>query len=92
VQDASIARSRQATVESYTGSSVSTSETSTPAVLRRKRPVMTPSGRTKKLAQQDSRAEELGQPIPSTARTHNTPKVRFSATLGREPEVEVALL
>lgn len=29
---------------------------------------------------------------PSTVRTDNTLKVRFSATVGEEPEVEVALL
>lgn len=29
---------------------------------------------------------------PCTVRTENTPKVRSSATLGEEPEIEVALL
>jgi hypothetical protein len=28
---------------------------------------------------------------PCTVRTHNTLKVRFSATLGEEPEVKVGL-
>jgi hypothetical protein len=32
-------------------------------VVRRKRPVTTPFGHTKKLGQQDSRAEEVGQLI-----------------------------
>src|SRR5712691_2289448 len=58
-----MARSRQATVESYSGASVFTTETRMPAVCSRKRPVMTPSGRTKKLGQQLSQAEELGQLI-----------------------------
>jgi hypothetical protein len=30
--------------------------------------------------------------LPSTVRTDNAPKVRFSATLGQEPEIEVALV
>ncbi len=29
---------------------------------------------------------------PYTVRTDNTPRVRFSATVGEEPEVEVALV
>ncbi len=29
---------------------------------------------------------------PCTVRTYNTPKVRFSTTVGKEPEVEVALV
>ena len=29
---------------------------------------------------------------PCTVRTDNTPKVRFSFTVGEEPEVEVALV
>ena len=29
---------------------------------------------------------------PYTVRTDDTPKIRFSATVGEEPEVEVALL
>ncbi len=31
-------------------------------------------------------------PSSLTARTDNAPKVRFSATLGEEPEVELALV
>jgi hypothetical protein len=42
---------------------VSTVDTSTPEVFRRSRPVTTPSGRTKKLGQQLSRAQELLQLI-----------------------------
>jgi hypothetical protein len=29
---------------------------------------------------------------PSTVRTYDAPKVRFSATVGEEPEVEVTLV
>ena len=31
-------------------------------------------------------------PPPFTVQTHNAPRVRFSATVGEEPEVEVALV
>jgi hypothetical protein len=34
----------------------------------------------------------LGHHFPCDRRSYNTPKVRFSATLGEEPEVEVALV
>jgi hypothetical protein len=30
--------------------------------------------------------------LPLTARTNNTIKVRFSATLGQEPEIKLALV
>ena len=30
--------------------------------------------------------------LPCGVRTDNAPKVRFSATVGKEPEVEVALV
>ena len=45
------------------GRAAALSETRRPAVCSRKRLVMTLSGRTKKLGQQLSRAEELGQLI-----------------------------
>ena len=32
-----------------------------------------------------------GKPPPYTVRTYDAPKVRFSATVGREPEVELLL-
>ena len=47
-----IARSRQTAVESYRSASVSTVETSTPAMLRRRRPIVIPSARTKNAGQQ----------------------------------------
>ena len=56
-----IARSRQTAVESYRSASVSTAETSTPATLRRRRPVVTPSARTKNAGQQLCGAEVFGQ-------------------------------
>jgi hypothetical protein len=43
------------------------------------------------------RSSALGNPSrrqhapPYTVRTYNTPKVRFSATVGEEPEVEVVI-
>ena len=30
--------------------------------------------------------------FPLTARTNNTPKIRFSTILGQEPEIELALV
>ncbi len=31
-------------------------------------------------------------PLPGVIRTNNAPKVRFSATLGKEPEIELGLV
>jgi len=35
---------------------------------------------------------ERGSGVPSTVRTDNAPKVRFSVTLGEESEVEVTVV
>ena len=56
-------RPRHATVLSYNSWLVSTVEISTPAVLRRSFPVITPSGRTTKAGQQLVRADVLLQLI-----------------------------
>ena len=43
------------------------------------------------LPNQNAALHLVGGPL-STVRTDNAPKVRFSATLGKEPEVELALV
>ena len=57
------ARSRHAAVEWYSFWSVSTVEITTPGRLRRARPMVMPSARTKKAGQALSGEEELGQLI-----------------------------
>jgi hypothetical protein len=34
----------------------------------------------------------VGSSYPEVIRSYNAPKVRFSATVGEEPEIEVALI
>jgi hypothetical protein len=48
--------------------------------------------RTLLATQVEERAWWAGTPPSSTVRTDNNPKVRFSASLGEEPEVELVLV
>jgi hypothetical protein len=61
-------------------------------------PALTPSGAcvsrfTKHLTKESETVqdEEILR-LPTLVRTDNTPTVRFSATLGKEPEIELALV